>query len=70
MQVNTRQRVLPPWLGLQLESSGDLLGWDAAIGTPILSSLGGDLYLRMQTVPYPSGAPPRLFFRFRLYQVP
>lgn len=70
VQVNTWQRVLPPWLGLQLESSGDFLGWDAAIGTPILSSLGGDLYLRTQTMPYPSGAPPRLFFRFQLYQVP
>ncbi len=68
--VSTRQRALAPWLGLQLENSESLAGWAAAAGTPELTSLGDGLYRRTQTVPYPAGAPGRLFFRFCLYQQP
>ncbi len=68
--ISTPQRSLAPWLGLRLESSENLTSWTQAAGTPVITPLGGELYSRAQTVPYPSGTPPRLFFRFSLYQTP
>jgi hypothetical protein len=68
--VGTRQRGLPPWLGLRLESSQNLAAWTAAAGTPQLNPVGNGLYMRQQTVPYPAGVPAKLFFRYCLYQKP
>ena len=70
VQVNTTQRTLPPWLAIRLESSTNLVSWQTAAGTATITTLGGGLYQRSQTVPYPSGVPAGLFFRFRISQLP
>jgi sialidase-1 len=68
--VTAHLRTLPLWLGLQLERSLQLTAWDSAPGSVTLTALGGDLFERRQSVPYPAGASGQSFFRFRLSQLP
>ncbi|HEY4414414.1 MAG TPA: sialidase family protein [Verrucomicrobiae bacterium] len=70
VNVTMRQRSLPPWLALQLESSTNLVGWQSCSNAPVLTPLGNGLYQRDQTVVYPAGAPSALFFRLRLNTLP
>lgn len=68
--VDTRQRALPAWLELRLEISSDLIAWQPAPGTPALTPLGDGIFLRRQTLSYPDGAPPVLYLRLQLVQMP
>ncbi|HZI31039.1 MAG TPA: LamG-like jellyroll fold domain-containing protein, partial [Candidatus Binatia bacterium] len=64
--VGVRQRLLPPWLELQLESSTDLRAWQPCAGSVTLTPLGDGIYQRDQIMSYPSGVPACLYFRARL----
>jgi sialidase-1 len=68
--VTTRQRSLPAWLEVQLESSPDLHSWQPAPGIPVLTPLENNIFERRQTLPYPAGAPEFLFLRLHLNRLP
>lgn len=66
VEIRSRQRQRPAWLGLELLSSTDLVAWESVPSTVTLEPLGGDLHLRVDTVEFPTGEPARLFFRHRV----
>ena len=68
--VKSRQRTLPDWLVVQLESAETLDGWTSAPGTVTLVPLGGDIWERSQSVPQASPPPAQGFFRQRLTVAP
>lgn len=65
-----RQRELPAWFQLQLQSSTDLSAWSTASAAPVLTPLGDGTSLRSQTLDFPDGAPGQLFLRLRLLELP
>jgi len=64
--VSTLQRELPEWLTMGLEKSSNLVDWVQTSSLLEVTPLGGGLWRRTQTVPYPGGAPEKLFLRFRV----
>jgi hypothetical protein len=70
--VTTQERQLPPWLDLELESSTNLSTWQVCNSTNnvVLTPLGNGIFQRQQTVPYPAGTPPTLFFRMQINPLP
>ena len=70
IEVRSRQRLLPPWLELRLSTSLNLVGWTDADSTASLTSLVDDLFDRVELLELPDGIPPRMFFRYRLTDIP
>jgi sialidase-1 len=70
VKVVMHQRSLPPWLELQLEFSQNLKNWQPCLVDTVLTPLGNGIFERTQTMLYPSGTPPTLFFRVRLNHLP
>lgn len=66
----TRQRDLPAWFTLRLESSLDLHAWQPATAQPVLTPLGEGIWERRQTLFYPAGVPDGLYLQLRLRLTP
>jgi sialidase-1 len=66
----TVQRSLPPWLELRLECATNLVAWQSAPYSSVLTSLGNGIFEHRHTLVYPGGAPDFLFLRLRLNRLP
>lgn len=70
VEVSTRQRPLPDWLGLSLVVSDDLRAWSDSGSSVTITPLDGGLWKRTDRIAVPSGAPARRFFRYELRGIP
>ncbi|BCX46168.1 neuraminidase [Haloferula helveola] len=70
VEVSTRQRLLPDWLGLQLTISDDLRTWSDAGSSVSLAALDDGIWERTDRIDFPAGTPARGFFRYELRELP
>ena len=66
VRTSTRQRVLPEWLSLELQTSPDLKKWVKVNPLTEMTPVDGSVFQRNDTLYFSSGNPGSLFLRLRL----